>query len=85
MEWRLQLKQILTSGIEVKLDLPEQYRAALKLVRRLERDAPGLSHRLAAQCPYTLEQILSSGDEDWFPKAGDVIPARRRRPSRNRS
>jgi Domain of unknown function DUF29 len=86
VEWRLQLEQILTPSIEAKLDLPDQYRAALKLVRRFDRDAPGLSHRLPAQCPYTLEHILSSGDEDWFPDpAGDVIPVRRRRPSRNRS
>jgi len=37
-------------------------------VRRLERDAPGLMGRLPAQLPYTLEQIVSSGDEDWFPE-----------------
>jgi hypothetical protein len=22
---------------------------------------------LPAECPYALEQIVSSGDEDWFP------------------
>ena len=68
VEWRLQLEQILTRSIEAKLDLPGQYRAALRLVRRLERDAPGLMARLPAQCPYTFEQIVSGGDEDWFPE-----------------
>ena len=67
VEWRLQLEKILTRSIEAKLDLPSRYRAALRLVRRLERDAPGLMGRVPAQFPYTLEQIVSSGDEDWFP------------------
>ncbi len=68
VEWRLQLEKVLTRSIEAKLDLPVRYRAALRLVRRLERDAPGLLGRLPAQCPYTLEQIISGGDEDWFPE-----------------
>jgi len=67
VEWRLQLEKILTRSIEARLDLPGRYRAALRLVRRLERDAPGLTSRLPAQCPYTLEQIVSS--EDWFPSS----------------
>jgi hypothetical protein len=67
VEWRLQLEQILTRSIEAKLDLPAQYRAALRLVRRLEHDVPGLMSRLPADCPYTLEQIAGTGDEDWFP------------------
>jgi hypothetical protein len=50
-----------------KLDLPARYRMALRLVRRLERDVPGILNRLPGECPYTIEQILSSGDEDWFP------------------
>jgi len=69
VEWRLQLEQILTRSIEAKLDLPAQYRAALKLLRRLERDVPGLTSRVPRECPYTLEQIVSAGDEDWFPPA----------------
>jgi hypothetical protein len=81
VEWRLQLEKILTRSIEAKLDLPDRYRAALRLVRRLERDVPALTSRLPVQCPYTLQQILSSGDEDWFPSpAGNVIPGRGRRP-----
>jgi len=68
VEWRLQLEQILTRSIEAKLDLPGRYRAALRLLRRLERGHPGLMGRVPAQCPYTLEQIVSSGDEDWFPE-----------------
>jgi hypothetical protein len=61
------LEKILTRSIEAKLDLPAGYRAALRLVRRLERDVPGFMSRLPQMCPYTLEQIRSSGDEDWFP------------------
>ena len=77
VEWRLQLEKVLTRSIEAKLDLPARYRAALRLVRRLERDIPGLASRLPVQCPYTLGQILSSGDEDWFPSpSADVIPGR---------
>ncbi len=41
VEWRLQLEQILTRSIEAKLDLPGRYRAALRLLRRLERGQPG--------------------------------------------
>jgi uncharacterized protein DUF29 len=86
VEWRLQLEKILTRSIEAKLDLPDRYRAALRLVRRLERDVPGLVRRLPAQCPYGLEQILSSGGEDWFPDpAGEVVPEHSQRRSRKRS
>jgi hypothetical protein len=74
VEWRLQLEKVLTRSIEAKLDLPGRYRAALRLVRRLERDVPGLTSRLPAQCPYTLEQIVSSGDEDWFPPPPERAP-----------
>jgi Domain of unknown function DUF29 len=68
VEWRLQLEQMLTRSIEARLDLPAQYRAALRLVRRLERHVPGLTTRLPSGCPYTLEQILSRGGDDWFPE-----------------
>src|ERR1700738_97694 len=57
VEWRVQLEQILTRSIEAKLDLPSQYRVALRLVRRLERDVPGFTSRVPRVCPYTLEQI----------------------------
>jgi len=67
VEWRLQLDQILTRSIEAKLDLPSCYRASLRLVRRLERDVPGLMSRVPSACPYSLEQIVSAGEEDWFP------------------
>src|ERR1700737_4166390 len=67
VEWRLQLDKILTRSIAAKLDLPGRYKAALRLVRRLERDVPGLMSRLPAECPYALDQIAGSGDEDWFP------------------
>ena len=68
VEWRLQLDKFLTRSILAKLDLPARYRMALRLVRRLERDVPGFLRRLPAECPYALEQIISSGDEDWFPE-----------------
>ena len=69
VEWRLQLDKILTRSIEAKLDVAAQYRAALRLLRRLERDVPGLTSHVPRECPYTLEQIVSAGDEDWFPEA----------------
>jgi hypothetical protein len=67
VEWRLQLEKIMTRSIVAKLDLAGRYKAALRLVRRLERDVPGFMNRLPAECPYTLEQIASVGDEDWLP------------------
>ncbi len=67
VEWRLQLDKTLTRSIEAKLDLAARYKAALRLVRRLERDLPGLISRVPAACPYSLEQIVSAGEEDWFP------------------
>lgn len=68
IEWRVQLEKTLTRSILAKLDLSGRYRVALRLARRLERDVPGFLDRLPAECPYTFEQIISSGDEDWFPK-----------------
>jgi hypothetical protein len=68
VEWRLQLEKTLTRSIEAKLDMPSRYRAALRLVRRLERDVPELMSRLPRVGPYTLEQVRGSGDEDWFPE-----------------
>ena len=67
VEWRLQLDKILTRSILAKLDLPARYRMALRLLRRLEREVPGILNRVPAECSYTMEQIISSGDEDWFP------------------
>jgi hypothetical protein len=69
VEWRLQLEKILTQSIEAKLDLADRYRVAPKLVRRLERDVPGLTSRVPRECRYALEQIVSAGEEDWFPPA----------------
>ncbi|HTV90875.1 MAG TPA: DUF29 domain-containing protein [Stellaceae bacterium] len=68
VEWRLQLGRTLTRSIIAKLDLADPYRAALRLLRYVEDDAQGLTARLPAECPYTLDQILGGGDdEDWFP------------------
>jgi uncharacterized protein DUF29 len=70
VEWRLQLEKKLTRSIAAKLDLADRYRSALRLLRYVERDAPGLMARVPAECPYSLDQILGgSGDEDWFPPA----------------
>lgn len=66
VEWRTQLDNKLTRSIIAKLDLPDRYRAALRLLR-LEPDVSGLLGRVPAECPYSLDQILSDGDEDWFP------------------
>ena len=46
-----------------------QLSVALRLLRYLERDMPGLITRVPAECPYSLEQILGGGEEDWFPAA----------------
>jgi hypothetical protein len=70
IEWRIQLSRKLTRSIIAKLDLADRYRVALRLLRRLEPDAPGLMQRVPAECPYSLDQIVGSGGEDWFPAAG---------------
>ena len=57
-------------SIEAKLNLPDRYRRALRLLRYLEPDMPGLMSRVPAECPYSFDQILSGGDEEWFPPAG---------------
>jgi hypothetical protein len=67
VEWRLQLEKTLTRSIAAKLDLHGRYRSALRLLRRLERSVPGVMSRVPPRCPYSLEQIVGSGDEDWFP------------------
>jgi hypothetical protein len=67
VEWRIQLRRKQTRSIIAKLDLADRYRSALRLLRDLEHDVPGLIGRLPAECPYPLDQILGSGDEDWFP------------------
>ncbi|HEX3860592.1 MAG TPA: DUF29 domain-containing protein [Stellaceae bacterium] len=69
VERRLQLDRKLTRSIAAKLELDGRYRAALRLLRRLERDVPGLMERVPAECPYSLDQLLGSDDEDWFPEA----------------
>lgn len=74
VEWRLQLDKTLTASIEAKLDLPNRYRAALRLMRRLERDVPGLAARLPPSCPYSLAEIVSAGGEDWFPAPRPRVP-----------
>jgi hypothetical protein len=67
VEWRLQLDKTLTRSIAAKLDLSARYNAALRLLRRLERDVQGLMARVPPACPYSLEQIVSRGEEEWFP------------------
>jgi hypothetical protein len=74
VEWRLQIEKILTASIRAKIDLRNGYRAALRRLRRLERDAPGIVARLPTQCPYTLIQIIGAGDEDWFPTPRPPAP-----------
>jgi Domain of unknown function DUF29 len=67
VERRIQLARKSTRSVIAKLDLSARYRVALRLLRRLERDVPGLMQRVPAACPYSLDQILGAGDEDWFP------------------
>jgi hypothetical protein len=68
IEWRLQLEKTLTRSITAKLDLPDRYRSALRLLRREEPTMPGLINRIPRECPYSLDQIVGTGDEDWFPE-----------------
>jgi hypothetical protein len=68
VEWRVQFERKQTRSIIAKLDLPDRYRVALKLLRYLEHEMPGLITRVPAACPYSLDQIRG-GDEDWFPTA----------------
>src|ERR1700686_1333606 len=55
-EWRLQLEKKLTRSLVAKLDLDGRYRSALRLLRYLDRDLPGLTSRVPAECPYSLDQ-----------------------------
>ena len=66
IEWRLQLEKTLTRSIMAKLDLPRRYRATLRLLRQ-EPTMPELFGRVPLDCPYSLDQIVCSGEEDWFP------------------
>jgi hypothetical protein len=70
VEWRLQLERKLTRSIVSKLSLDERYRYALRLLQSFEEDMPGLMAQVPAECPYSLDQIVGSGGEDWFPAAG---------------
>jgi hypothetical protein len=45
----------------------------LRLLRRLERDVPGLIGRVPAACPYSLDRILGGAEEDWFPPPRDPL------------
>ena len=73
-EWRLQIEKKLTRSLIAKVDLPRRYRSALRLLRYFERDVPGLMQRVPAECPYSLDQIVGAGDEDWFPAPGAPAP-----------
>jgi hypothetical protein len=74
VEWRVQLEKKLTRSIVAKLDLADRYRSALRLLRYFERDAPGLMARVPAECPYSLDQIIGAGDEEWFPAPRSPAP-----------
>jgi hypothetical protein len=67
VEWRVQIEKKNTRTIAAKIDLAVRYRSALRLLRGFERTVPGFTARLPAACPYSLDQILGSGEEDWFP------------------
>src|SRR5262249_18360522 len=76
VEWRLQIEKVLTRSIEARIDLAARYKAALRLVRRLERDVPGLMGRLPVECPYMLAQIAGTGDAEGFPPPPTPTPQR---------
>src|SRR5437868_11851541 len=67
VEWRVQIEKKITRSIAAKIDLHDRYRCALRLLRRFERTAPGFTARVPAECPYSLDQIIGVGDDDWFP------------------
>jgi hypothetical protein len=67
-EWRVQLRRKSTRSILAKLDLADRYRTAVQFLQYLEDDIPGLVARVPAKCPYPLDQVLGTGDEDWFPE-----------------
>jgi len=79
VEWRLQLEKILTRSIEAKLDLRGRYRAALRLVRRLERDAPGLMGRLPAQLRTRSNKSSAAVMRTGFRSVGHLTPEERLR------
>jgi hypothetical protein len=74
VEWRVQIEKKITRSIAAKIDLPERYRYALRLLRRFERTAPGFMARVPVECPYSLDQIIGVGDEDWFPSPRSAAP-----------
>jgi hypothetical protein len=74
VEWRVQIEKKITRSIAAKIDLSERYRYVLRLLRRFERTAPGFMARVPAECPYSLDQIIGTGDEDWFPSPRSPAP-----------
>jgi 1-acyl-sn-glycerol-3-phosphate acyltransferase len=38
------------------------------------RTAPGFMARVPVECPYSLDQIIGVGDEDWFPSPRSPAP-----------
>jgi hypothetical protein len=73
-EWRIQVEKKQTRSIIAKLDLAARYRTALRMLRNAEDDVPGLLTRVPAECPYTLDQIIGAGGEDWFPSPRSPAP-----------
>jgi hypothetical protein len=67
VEWRVRIEKKITRSLAAKIDLAQRYRCALRLLRRFERTAPGFMARVPAECPYSLDQIIGVGDDDWFP------------------
>jgi hypothetical protein len=74
VEWRIHIEKKITRSIAAKIGLPERYSYALRLLRRFERTAPGFMARVPAECPYSLDQIIGAGDEDWFPAPRSPAP-----------
>jgi hypothetical protein len=66
--WRVQLERTLTRSIVAKLDLPECYKTALRLLRQQEPPMPEIIGQAPHTCPYSLDQIVGTGEEDWFPE-----------------
>ncbi len=73
-EWRLQIDKKLTRSMVAKVGLPQRYRSALRLLRFFEQDVPGFLARIPTGCPYSFDQIIGAGDEDWFPTPRPPAP-----------
>jgi hypothetical protein len=51
-----------------EFDLPQAVWLGVATARHEAPPLPQLLSRVPRECPYSLDQIVGSGDEDWFPE-----------------